>query len=52
MTLRNPVESLGNVKFPPRHRPATSRIGELVAPGANWRSRASVRGEIKESTSD
>jgi hypothetical protein len=48
VSLRNPSESLGNVKFSEKHKDHGSRIGDLIAPRADWSSRASVRRAIEE----
>lgn len=41
--LTNPVESLDNVERAPNYREHGTRIGNLVAPNASWRSLGSVR---------
>ena len=48
VSLRNPSESLGNVKFSEKHQTHASRIGDIVAPRANWSSRSSVKRAIEE----
>lgn len=47
MRLSNPTESLGGVKKSPQYREHGTRIGDLVAPNASWRSLEAVRRAVQ-----
>lgn len=45
--LSNPVESLGGAEKPENYREHGTRIGDLVAPRADWSSLASLRRALR-----